>query len=34
MTKFEMNINEPPIQKHCKCDYTAGENLIYELDVL
>ena len=34
MTKFAMNINDPPVQKHCKCDYKSTSQSGYEFDML
>ena len=32
--KFQMNINDPPIQKHCKCDYSVSERFQFDLETL
>jgi len=34
MTKIAMNINDPPVQKHCKCDYKSRRESLYEFDIL
>jgi hypothetical protein len=31
--KFLMNINDPPIQKHCKCDYSISQGTDFPIQV-